>query len=68
MAVWFWFGYRPLWISPRQVCLVPVALPFNDYAQEVAKELRDMGYMADANLDNKTLKKKVSHHYSLHPS
>lgn len=33
-------GAFPVWLSPDQVCIVPVAEKFNDYAKTVEKELR----------------------------
>lgn len=33
-------GAFPVWLSPDQVCIVPVAEKFNDYAKKVEKELR----------------------------
>lgn len=33
-------GAFPVWLSPDQVCIVPVADKFNDYAKDVEKELR----------------------------
>lgn len=32
-------GKFPLWLTPDQVCILPVSEKFNDYAWEVAKEL-----------------------------
>lgn len=50
---------RPFWLSPRQVCVVPVIHNFNDYAEEVAKELSVAGYKAIADISSNTMKKKV---------
>lgn len=33
-------GAFPVWLSPDQVCIVPVAEKFNDYAKKIEKELR----------------------------
>ncbi len=35
-------GKFPLWLTPDQVCILPVSEKFNDYAWEVAKELQNM--------------------------
>jgi len=50
---------RPLWISPRQVIVLPVAHAFDDYASEVASRLHDAGFYAEANLSPETLNKRI---------
>jgi len=50
---------RPLWLSPRQVIVIPVAHPFDGYAQEVADRLHNEGFFVEANLSSETLPKKV---------
>merc|ERR1712002_124457 len=53
-------GKWPFWISPRQVMIVPVAGPFNEYANKVRQDLRSLGYCADADTDDSnTMNKKV---------
>jgi len=53
-------GKWPFWISPRQVMVVPVAGPFNDYANKVKQDLRSVGYMCDTDVDDSnTMNKKV---------
>merc|ERR1712002_1439924 len=53
-------GKWPFWLSPRQVMVVPVGIPFNDYAKEVASYLRGKGYCAEADTDDSnTMNKKV---------
>lgn len=53
-------GKWPFWLSPRQAMVVPVGVPFNDYAKEVATHLRQLGYCADADTDDSnTMNKKV---------
>lgn len=34
-------GKFPLWLTPDQVCILPISEKFNDYAREVACELED---------------------------
>lgn len=46
-------------MSPRQVLVIPVALPHKAYAQEVADLLWKNGFYADADLSDNTLPKKV---------
>ena len=53
-------GKWPFWLSPRQAMVVPVAAPFNEYAQTVQKQLKEAGFMCEANVDNtETMNKKV---------
>jgi threonyl-tRNA synthetase len=33
-------GTFPLWLSPRQIQIIPVAEKFGDYAQKVQEELK----------------------------
>jgi threonyl-tRNA synthetase len=39
-------GVFPLWLSPRQVKVVPVLPMFDDYAHEVMTELKKAGILA----------------------
>lgn len=53
-------GKWPFWLSPRQAMVVPVGIPFNDYAKEVAGQLHAAGYCAEADTeDSNTMNKKV---------
>merc|ERR1712062_418332 len=53
-------GKWPFWLSPRQAMVVPFAAPFNYYAQTVQKQLKEEGFMCEANVDNtETMNKKV---------
>merc|ERR1711997_148239 len=53
-------GKWPFWISPAQVMVVPVAPPFNDYALTVKKNLREEGFLCEADVDDSnTMNKKV---------
>ncbi|KAI8063587.1 hypothetical protein BC940DRAFT_243122 [Gongronella butleri] len=52
-------GKFPFWLSPRQVCVVPVAGPYFDYAQQIVDRLVALGIYADADLSDWTLPKKV---------
>ncbi|XP_061670702.1 threonine--tRNA ligase 1, cytoplasmic [Syngnathoides biaculeatus] len=51
-------GKWPLWISPRQVMVVPVNPSCEDYAKNVCKEFTNAGMMADADLDSGCLLNK----------
>ncbi|XP_020507916.2 threonine--tRNA ligase 1, cytoplasmic [Labrus bergylta] len=53
-------GKWPLWLSPRQVMVVPVGVAHEEYAQKVKKDFHDSGFMADVDLDpGCTLNKKI---------
>ncbi|KAM9825952.1 threonine--tRNA ligase 1, cytoplasmic [Syngnathus typhle] len=51
-------GKWPLWISPRQVMVVPVNPSCDDYAKKVCKQFTDAGMMADVDLDSGCLLNK----------
>ncbi|CAG0902007.1 unnamed protein product [Cyprideis torosa] len=53
-------GKWPFWISPRQVMIVAVAPPFNDYAESVCKQLKEAGFLAEVDSDTSdTMNKKI---------
>merc|ERR1711971_477127 len=53
-------GKWPFWLSPRQAMVVPVGIPFNGYAGEVAAMLKKAGFCAEADTDDgNTMNKKV---------
>jgi len=52
-------GKWPLWISPRQVSIVPVALKYLDYCNTVCATLRREGFHAEVDSTHHTLNKKV---------
>ncbi|KAM7018349.1 threonine--tRNA ligase 1, cytoplasmic [Tautogolabrus adspersus] len=53
-------GKWPLWLSPRQVMVVPVGAAHEEYAQKVKQDFHDSGFMADVDLDpGCTLNKKI---------
>lgn len=53
-------GKWPLWLSPRQVMLVPVGPTCEEYAQKVRQEFHNAGFMSDVDLDpGCTLNKKI---------
>jgi len=52
-------GKWPFWLSPRQVLVIPVAVPFNNYASEVTEHLSSLGLYADVDNSAETLKKKI---------
>uniref|UniRef100_A0A671QQ14 threonine--tRNA ligase n=1 Tax=Sinocyclocheilus anshuiensis TaxID=1608454 RepID=A0A671QQ14_9TELE len=53
-------GKWPLWLSPRQVMVVPVGPTCDEYAQKVQQEFHSGGLMTDVDLDpGCTLNKKI---------
>ena len=47
-------GNFPLWLAPKQVIVLPVSDKYNDYAEEVTKDLKSKGIRAS--LDNRSEK------------
>jgi len=52
-------GKWPLWLSPRQVMLIPVHAQFYEYCEKVRQQLHDKGFYADVDLSKNTFQKKV---------
>jgi threonyl-tRNA synthetase len=52
-------GRFPLWFSPRQVRLVPVADRHVDYAYEIGKELQKQGFYYEIDASNESVGKKI---------
>lgn len=52
-------GKWPFWLSPRQVLVVPVAVPYKEYASEVAAKLTEHGLFVDVDNGADTLPKKI---------
>ncbi|XP_008334578.1 threonine--tRNA ligase 1, cytoplasmic [Cynoglossus semilaevis] len=53
-------GKWPLWLSPRQVMVVPVGPTCEEYAQKVKEDFHSGGFMTDVDLDPScTLNKKI---------
>ena len=55
-------GAFPVWLSPVQVVVIPVASSFNDYASEVVREMKLKGIRADADLSHDRLNAKIRLH------
>jgi threonyl-tRNA synthetase len=53
-----------VWLAPVQVVAIPVAPAFNDYAKDVAAELRRAGYRVEADLSDSRMGAKIRHHQS----
>lgn len=52
-------GNFPIWLSPDQVRVIPVAEAFNEYAERIARELVDMDVRAEADLGNDRMNAKI---------
>ena len=52
-------GKWPLWLSPRQIMVCPVAHGFDSYADYVARQFVLQGFAAEADTSSKTLNKKL---------
>ena len=52
-------GRFPLWLSPRQVRLIPVAERHNEYAHTIANAISEAGFEADVDDSNESVSKKV---------
>jgi threonyl-tRNA synthetase len=52
-------GKWPLWMSPRQVMLIPVHADFYDYCEGVRAKLHKEGFYVDVDLSKNTFPKKV---------
>jgi len=52
-------GKFPLWLSPRQICIIPVADRHVDYAHKVRAFLTSLGFLVDSDDSNESVSKKV---------
>jgi threonyl-tRNA synthetase len=52
-------GAFPLWLAPVQVAVLPITDRINEYADTVAKELREAGFRVDANLKSDKIGAKI---------
>lgn len=52
-------GRFPLWLSPVQVRVLPIAERHNDYAEYIFKTLKDKGIRAEVDLDQAKLNYKI---------
>ena len=51
--------HRPFWISPRQICIVPVSQENLPYCHTVRKALHDAGFQVFLDASTKTMNKKI---------
>lgn len=52
-------GKWPLWLSPRQVMIIPVHAEWNEYCEEVRQKLHNEGFYVDVDISKSTFQKKV---------
>lgn len=52
-------GKWPFWLSPRQVCIVPVSHASDAYAEKIKGALHDAGLYVEADLSDLTFNKKI---------
>jgi len=52
-------GLLPVWISPTQVIVLPIADRHNQYAQEVAEKLKMEGFRVEIDLSEESLGAKI---------
>ena len=52
-------GAFPLWLAPVQVTVLPITDRINDYAEQVAAELRDAGFRVEANTRSDKIGAKI---------
>lgn len=52
-------GKFPLWISPRQVCVISVADRHHEYAQNIAAEIKKAGFFCDVDDTSESVNKKI---------
>ena len=52
-------GAFPLWLAPVQVTVLPITDRINDYAEKIAKELREAGFRVEANTKSDKIGAKI---------
>jgi threonyl-tRNA synthetase len=52
-------GAFPMWLAPVQVAVLPITDRVNDYADEVARELREAGFRVETNLRSEKIGAKI---------
>jgi threonyl-tRNA synthetase len=59
-------GRFPLWLAPVQIVVAPIVSDANDYAEEVAAEMRARGLIVQTDLRNEKINAKVREHSLTH--
>lgn len=52
-------GAFPFWLAPVQVAVLPITDRINDYAEEVARDLRSSGFRVETNLRSEKIGAKI---------
>ena len=52
-------GAFPIWLAPEQAAVIPVGADFNDYARQVAADLKKAGLRASAMLSDERMNAKI---------
>jgi len=52
-------GAFPVWLSPEQVRVIPIAIDYNDYAAALVQRMKDAGIRAHLDARNETLNYRV---------
>lgn len=52
-------GNFPVWLSPQQVCVIPITDEHNAYASQLEQTLRDAGIRAGADLGSDRMQSKI---------
>lgn len=55
-------GEFPVWLSPKQVMIIPIGTDHLDYAQEIVDLLKESGIRAYADLREKHMRSKIKEH------
>jgi threonyl-tRNA synthetase len=55
-------GAFPVWLSPVQVVMVPIAERHTEYANKVAEQLRESGVRVDVDARNEKMNAKIREH------
>jgi len=52
-------GAFPMWLAPVQIAVLPITDRINDYAGQVAQQLRDAGLRVEVNVRNDKIGAKI---------
>lgn len=52
-------GHFPLWLTPDQVAILPISEKFNDYAEQVCKQLEENDVRAIVDSRNEKIGRKI---------
>lgn len=53
-------GVYPLWLSPRQVIIIPIYNKFDEYCRRIYDKLREIKVFVDIDLSDNTFNKKMA--------